>query len=161
MKPDTAATRHANVSEVTGIEERSLRQKLLTSQPFWVTVALLVLAVGIALYQPSFASAANLSNVTRNFAPFGIMALGMTCVIITGGIDLSVGSIMGLVAIVAGLALTNEYSWQVAFSLGLLAGLHDGVGWPHQLVQALAVLVVAAFLFVAMRGFVFAGGATR
>ena len=126
MKPDIPASGHASVSEVTGIEERSLRQKLLTSQPFWVTVALLVLAVGIALYQPSFASSANLSNVTRNFAPFGIMALGMTCVIITGGIDLSVGSIMGLVAIVAGLALTNEYSWQVAFSLGLLAGLACG-----------------------------------
>ena len=67
MKPDIPASGHASVSEVTGIEERSLRQKLLTSQPFWVTVALLVLAVGIALYQPSFASSANLSNVTRNF----------------------------------------------------------------------------------------------
>jgi len=126
MKPDAPSTGHASISEVTGIEERTLRQKLFTSQPFWVTVALLILAVGIALYQPSFASSANLANITRNFAPFGIMAVGMTCVIITGGIDLSVGSIMGLVAIVAGLALTNEYSWYTAFSLGLLAGLACG-----------------------------------
>ena len=88
-----------------------LRQKVLASQPFWVTVALLVLAVAIGLYQPSFVTAQNIANITRNFAPFGIMALGMTCVIITGGIDLSVGSIMGLVAIVAGLFLTWEYPW--------------------------------------------------
>ena len=50
------------------------------------------------------------------------MALGMTVVIITGGIDLSVGSVMGLVAIVAGLFLTWEYPWYVAFAMGLLRG---------------------------------------
>jgi ribose transport system permease protein len=126
MKPEIPSAGHASISDVTGIEERTLAQKLFTSQPFWVTVALLALAVGIALYQPSFVSSANLSNITRNFAPFGIMAVGMTCVIITGGIDLSVGSIMGLVAIVAGLALTNEYSWHTAFGLGMLAGLACG-----------------------------------
>ena len=54
------------------------------------------------------------------------MALGMTVVIITGGIDLSVGSIMGLVAIVAGLFLTWEYPWYVAFAMGLVAGLACG-----------------------------------
>jgi len=42
----------------------------------------------------------------------------MTVVIITGGIDLSVGSVMGLVAIVAGLFLTWHYSWYVAFTMG-------------------------------------------
>ena len=55
------------------------------------------------------------------------MALGMTVVIITGGIDLSVGSVMGLVAIVAGLFLTWHYPWYVAFSMGMLAGLACGV----------------------------------
>ena len=64
---------------------------------------------------------------TRNFAPFGIMALGMTIVIITGGIDLSVGSVMGLVAIVAGLFLTWEYPWYVAFAMGMITGLMCGI----------------------------------
>ena len=49
--------------------------------------------------------------------------MGMTVVIITGGIDLSVGSVMGLVAIVAGLFLTWHYPWYVAFAMGMLAGL--------------------------------------
>ena len=68
--------------------------------------------------EPSFGTADNVTNITRNFAPFGIMALGMTVVIITGGIDLSVGSVMGLVAIVAGLFLTWHYPWYVAFAHG-------------------------------------------
>lgn len=128
MPPEAAAssTSHAAISEVTGIAERSLWQKVIASQPFWVTIALLVLSLAIGLYQPSFFTPVNIANITRNFAPFGIMALGMTCVIITGGIDLSVGSIMGLVAIVAGLFLTWEYSWYVAFFMGILAGLACG-----------------------------------
>ncbi len=117
---------HARIADVTGIAERTLWQGLVKSQPFWVTLALIALCVLIGLYQPSFNSVANIANVTRNFAPFGIMALGMTCVIITGGIDLSVGSIMGLVAIVAGLFLTWEYPWYVAFAAGMLAGLACG-----------------------------------
>jgi ribose transport system permease protein len=117
---------HAAISDVTGIEERSFLQRLLGSQPFWVTLALIVLSISIGLYQPAFFSANNIANITRNFAPFGIMAVGMTCVIITGGIDLSVGSIMGFVAIIAGLCLTWEYPWWIAFSAGMLAGLACG-----------------------------------
>ena len=80
----------------------------------------------MAALEPSFGTVDNAANITRNFAPFGIMALGMTVVIITGGIDLSVGSIMGLVAIVAGLFLTWEYPWYVAFAMGLLTGIICG-----------------------------------
>ena len=126
MPPEATEVDHARISDVAGIAERTWVQKLFKSQPFWVTMALVALSVAIGLYQPSFVTAANISNVTRNFAPFGIMALGMTCVIITGGIDLSIGSIMGLVAIVAGLFLTWEYPWYVAFGMGLLAGLACG-----------------------------------
>ncbi|HRO11341.1 ABC transporter permease [Amaricoccus sp.] len=124
--PPEATADHARISDVTGIAERTLARKILASQPFWVTVALLALSVVVGLYQPSFFTAQNVGNITRNFAPFGIMALGMTCVIITGGIDLSVGSIMGLVAIVAGLFLTWHYPWYVAFAMGMLAGLACG-----------------------------------
>ena len=57
------------------------------------------------LQPQAFASAPNFYNITRNFAFIGIMAIGMVAVIITGGIDLSVGSIMGLVGVVCGLLL--------------------------------------------------------
>jgi ribose transport system permease protein len=117
---------HATISEVVQIEELTLLQRVYSSQAFWVSIALLVLYLGMAMTQPSFGTVDNAANMTRNFAPIGIMALGMTVVIITGGIDISVGSIMGLVAIVAGLFLTWEYPWYVAFFMGLVAGLACG-----------------------------------
>ena len=130
MTPSAARTMsetsHAKVSEVAHIKEQTLLQRVFASQAFWVTVALFVLIFVMALYEPAFGTVDNFANMTRNFAPFGIMALGMTVVIITGGIDLSIGSIMGLVAIVAGLFLTWEYSWYVAFFMGLVAGLACG-----------------------------------
>ncbi len=129
MPPDQAKAAeagHAAITDVVGIKEQTLVQRVLASQPFWVTVALAILVAIMAAYEPSFGTSANAANVTRNFAPFGIMALGMTVVIITGGIDLSVGSIMGLVAIVAGLFLTWGYPWYVAFFMGLITGLACG-----------------------------------
>jgi ribose transport system permease protein len=118
---------HASVSDVVGHKEHSIAKAFITSQPFWVTVALFVLIMFMVASEPTFGTSNNVGNIARNFAPFGIMALGMTMVIITGGIDLSVGSVMGLVAIVAGLFLTWEYPWYVAFFMGLLTGLACGV----------------------------------
>jgi ribose transport system permease protein len=129
LQPETATpaeTGHAAISDVSKIKEQSVLQRMFSSQPFWVTVALFLLVIYMAALEPSFGTVANAANITRNFAPFGIMALGMTVVIITGGIDLSVGSIMGLVAIVAGLFLTWEYPWYVAFAMGLLTGIICG-----------------------------------
>ncbi len=118
---------HAAISEVVGVKEQTFFKRIVASQPFWVTVALFVLVVVMTIFEPSFGTANNIGNVARNFAPFGIMALGMTIVIITGGIDLSVGSVMGLVAIVAGLFLTWEYPWYIAFAMGMITGLLCGV----------------------------------
>ena len=155
-----AETGHAALSEVVGVREQGWLQRILSSQPFWVSVALALLVVVMTAMEPSFGTSDNAANVTRNFAPFGIMALGMTIVIITGGIDLSVGSIMGLVAIVAGLFLTWEYPWYVAFSMGLLTGLTCGavngffvayVGMPS-FVATLGMLSIARSLAVVFSG---------
>ena len=149
-------TGHAAISEVVGTKEQTLFQRLVASQPFWVSVALAILVAIMAYNEPSFGTSDNAANVTRNFAPFGIMALGMTVVIITGGIDLSVGSVMGLVAIVAGLFLTWGYPWYLAFVMGLLMGLICGavngyfvayVGMPS-FVVTLGMLSIARSLAV-------------
>ena len=153
-------TSHAAISEIVEIQEQTWAQRILASQPFWVAVGLAVLVLIMATVEPSFGTSDNAANVTRNFAPFGIMALGMTIVIITGGIDLSVGSVMGLVAIVAGLFLTWEYSWPVAFAMGLLTGLICGavngffvayVGMPS-FVVTLGMLSIARSLAVVFSG---------
>jgi ribose transport system permease protein len=122
-------TTQVSISDVTGLRERGPLQKLFGSQAFWVTIALIVISIGMSLISEAFARYENVFNITRNFAFIGIMALGQTCVIITAGIDLSVGSVMGLVGIVTGMTLAAGYPMWVAISAGLLTAL--AVGWVN------------------------------
>jgi ribose transport system permease protein len=116
------------IEDVVGIREQSLFDKLISTQAFWVTVALLGIIALMSFLQPdAFASRANFYNITRNFAFIGIMAVGMVAVIVTGGIDLSVGSIMGLVGVVCGLLLPAGYPWWSVIILALLAGAATGL----------------------------------
>ena len=111
------------IDEVTRLKERTVLQRVIGSQPFWVLVTLMVICVVMSWLQPdAFASMDNFFNITRNFAFIGIMALGMTAVILTGGIDLSVGSVMGLVGVVCGLILQAEQHWALAVIAGLATG---------------------------------------
>ena len=97
-----------------------------------MTVALIIICVVMSYLQPaSFATPDNFYNITRNFSFIGIMALGMTAVIATGGIDLSVGSIMGLTAVASGLTLEAGYPgglrWSSAWAREVLVGLVNGL----------------------------------
>jgi ribose transport system permease protein len=115
------------IDEVTGIKERTLAQRVVGSQPFWITVALLIICLGMSWIEPqAFPSADNFYNITRNFAFIGIISLGMTAVILTGGIDLSVGSIMGVVGVATGLVLQAGYPALVAILVGLITGALAG-----------------------------------
>jgi ribose transport system permease protein len=109
----------------TGIAAR-----ILANQAFWATLVLIVICLGMSAISSVFASYENIYNTTRNFAFIGIMALGQTVVIITGGIDLAVGSIMGLVGVVFGLLMTAGYSFwfssAVALAVAMLAGAING-----------------------------------
>ena len=115
----------ANVSieSVLGVQQHNFWQRIVGAQSFWVTVALIIICLVMSWLQPtSFATTENFFNITRNFSFIGIMALGMTAVIATGGIDLSVGSIMGLTAVASGLMLVAGYPAWAAVLVGLAAG---------------------------------------
>ena len=128
-----------------------------------MTVALLIICVVMSWLQPtSFATADNFYNITRNFAFIGIMALGMTAVIITGGIDLSVGSIMGLVGVVV---RPRPAGWTIPGWRGRRwsASLAGGVAGAHQrlliayvglspFVVTLGMLAIARSLAVVLSG---------
>lgn len=117
-----------SIEDVVGVREQSTFEKLISMQAFWVSVALLLIIGLMSYLQPqAFMSTANFYNITRNFAFIGIMAVGMVPVIITGGIDLSVGSIMGLVGVVCGVILQAGMAWYVALVAGLLAGMFAGL----------------------------------
>jgi len=95
-------------------------QKLL---PF---LSLILLFVALWIASPNFLTATNLSSVVRQTAVINIMALGMTIVIISGGIDLSVGSILGLAGLLGTMAMEAGASIVVGVGVGLLTGLVCG-----------------------------------
>jgi len=100
---------------------------LLSRQTFWVFVAAVLACVALSLLTDTFATRNNLFNVTRNFAFVGIVAIGMTVVIISGGIDLSVGSTLCLSAIVTGLVMSAGYPLAVGIAAALVAAIIVGV----------------------------------
>ncbi len=116
----------ASTKEVAPIRETGPLRKMIGSQPFWVTVALALICVVMSQVSDVFFTDDNFFNVTRNFAFIGIIAMGMTAVIITGGIDLSVGSIVGLSGIVTGLVLNAGHSIWAGIAAGLLTALICG-----------------------------------
>jgi ribose transport system permease protein len=109
----------------------SLWQKLLSKQPFWVMVAVVIIPLIMTAVEPSFRSAffsgENFVNNTRNFAFIAIMALGQVAVMITGGIDLSVGSTLAICGIVLGLLMDGgQHPFWVAAIAALLTGIAVG-----------------------------------
>src|SRR5580693_2803531 len=87
-----------------------------------------VLLVGImAVKSPPFRTLANVENILQQISVNGIIAIGMTMVIITAGIDLSVGSVLGLSAVVAtSFARHDAHPLVVPVSMGVLVGLACG-----------------------------------
>src|ERR1700691_2931159 len=99
-------------------------------------IALVVLTVALALIDPTFATARNLSNVARQVTIVGIIAVGMTMVILIAGIDLSVGSIVGVAAVVVTLLMQYGLAAWIAVPVTLvvvggLIGLWNGFWIAH------------------------------
>ena len=91
-----------------------------------VLIALILLFLIFSLSSPYFFSMNNLLNIIRQVSLLGIMAVGMTMIIVSGEIDLSVGASYGLSAIVAGLAMANEFTIGSSIIIALLVGLVVG-----------------------------------
>ncbi|MEP6739150.1 MAG: ABC transporter permease [Caldimonas sp.] len=99
---------------------------LASQQTFWVTVAAIFAFVAMSVVSDVFATQQNLFNVTRNFAFVAIIAIGMTAVIIAGGIDLSVGAVLVLSGMVIGMTMNAGLSIWLAVPLALGAALFVG-----------------------------------
>jgi ribose transport system permease protein len=121
-----------------------------------IGVALIIICVVFAATTPHFASYANLTNILTQISINTVISVGMTFVILLGGIDLSVGSVLALATIVAGLILTNEVlpvgltvflSVLASIIAGGLCGLFNGFvseRWKiHSFVVTLGMLNIA------------------
>src|SRR5262245_29604920 len=98
----------------------------------WVLIVALAVEIAIfSLVAPNFFTRGNFFEVMRLSVELGLLAIALTPVIISGGIDLSVGSMMGLAAVIFGAAVQD---WQlpvpaaaiVALGVGTLGGLLNG-----------------------------------
>ena len=87
---------------------------------------LILVGIVISIFSPYFLTTNNLMGVFRSFSLVGIMSIGMMLVIITGGIDLSVGSVMGLSSLMTALAFQHGWGPLPAVLAGLCAGLIVG-----------------------------------
>jgi ribose/xylose/arabinose/galactoside ABC-type transport system permease subunit len=103
------------------------RLRVRRGREFGTLAGLAVLCAALWVATPHFATVSNLVNVLEQSVIIGIVAVGMTFVIVTAGIDLSVGSIVALSGIVFGLVFAATSSVAVAAGAGLGAGLACGL----------------------------------
>jgi ribose transport system permease protein len=99
-------------------------QRLL---PFFTLLALFII---LSIASPNFLTSTNLSSVVRQTAVINIMALGMTVIIIAGGIDLSVGSILALAGLLGAMTMEKYgIGWGMAAGMlvGMLCGFANGL----------------------------------
>jgi len=125
----------------------------------WALIALVLLLALNAAFTPGFFHLemrdghlyGSLVDILDRAAPVTLMALGMTLVIATGGIDLSVGSLMAISGATAALALSMGYSGPVALLLALLSGLVAGL-INGSLVAFLGIQPIVATLILMVSG---------
>lgn len=122
-------------------------------ETYGIIVVVVVMMIVLALIKPEvFLTAENLSNIVKQNASLALLALGMLVVIITGGIDLSVGSVMALAMVCIALAAQAGVPWEICLVIGPLVGV--AVGWvngagltwltlPHPFIMTLGTLNIA------------------
>ena len=140
------------------------RRRIATLTRGWqrvgVLAALVLLVIAASLLSPRFLTVPNLLNVLRQVSIVGILATGMTFVILTRGIDLSVGSLLG-VAVVLFAGSMDSRGTAVALPLGLgaaaLAGLVNGIGIAYAGLPAF-IMTLGMLSFVRGLAFIYTGG---
>ncbi|WP_175864209.1 ABC transporter permease [Burkholderia cepacia] len=138
--PDSSSTPSPTLAAAAGNGDapppRAMWAQLRRSTLFYPLVGLIVVCFAMMIASPSFLSAANLENVLRQVSINAIIAVGMTCVILTGGIDLSVGSVMALSGTLAAGLMVAGVNAVAALAIGIAVGL--GFGFLNGLFVAFA-----------------------
>jgi ribose transport system permease protein len=130
-----------------------------------IGLALVLLCIGFAFAAPRFASVANFSNIMTQISINTVISVGMTFVILLGGIDLSVGSVLALATVLAGMVITSPVlpvplaiflATVVAIMVGAACGLFNGFvceRWKiHSFIVTLGMLNIARGLALQVSG---------
>jgi len=106
-------------------------------------IFLIVLMAGFAVGQPRFLTPLNLFNILRQVSIYGVLAIGMTFVILTAGIDLSIGSLVAFAGLVAAAVSKGGISNRFAVGAGQEAASY---GWYLAALASIGVGVAGGFL---------------
>ena len=107
----------------------------MTRKELGVLLLLVALCTIVAIASPQFLSVTNVQNVARLVGTYGMFSIGVGIVIITGGIDLSVGSICALLGVLLSMMLV-EWGWPAAVALAAVIALGACLGAAHGLLVA-------------------------
>ena len=127
-----------------------------------ILLVFFLIIVGLSILSPYFLTVTNILNIIRQTSIYGIIAVGMTFVILTGGIDLSVGSILALSgAVAAGLMKNNDVAPLIAALVAIVVG--GGIGLVNGLLITfgkIAPFVVTLGMVTIARGLtlIYTGG---
>src|SRR5689334_2969360 len=119
---------------------------------FGMSLLLLVLCGVTAVLNPKFLSPVNLTNLANIIGLFGIFSIGLGLIIITGGIDLSVGSMFALGGVLLAMAL-REWHWPWPIATVAVVLVPMALGWVHGLlitrmkIQAFIVTLCGLLLY--------------
>ena len=122
-------------------------------QRFGILIALVLIGATLTVRTPAFLTTANLINVARQISINGILAVGVTFVLLTGGVDLSLGSVVAFAGVVAAsFAHPDRYPVMVPVAIGILAGTACGAtnglvvtrGGVAPFIATLGMMTVAA-----------------
>lgn len=95
-----------------------------------IFILLVVLCAAVSVLNPRFLSSANLQNTARLIGAYGIFSIGVGVVIITGGIDLSIGSMMALLGVLLSFALV-DWHWPSALAVLVVVAVAVALGALH------------------------------
>lgn len=104
------------------VKNNKILKKINLVSEINLIVILLLLILGLYLLEPKFLSFVNVTNLLRQTAIIGVLAVGMTFVILSGGIDLSVGSVLAFSSILASQLMVTGISVWLSIIVGLVAG---------------------------------------
>jgi ribose transport system permease protein len=122
-----------NAVDSTAVDARSTRTwnatvgRFLAESKAGPLIVLVVLVIVGALLSPFFATWSNVLTMLTQASIIGVISVGMTFVIISGGIDLSVGALVALASVVATLTSVQDAGWVVMIVVGLAVGAGAGL----------------------------------
>ncbi len=147
------------MADITTLKKQTWRKEILRNFAMLLILVLLILV--LSMISPAFAKFDNFINIFKQTAINGILAAGMGLIILTGGFDLSLGSIVGLSSVTAALLAQGDYPLIVpimaAIIIGTLAGVSNGVLVAYFGIPAFIVTLGSQSIIRGL-AYVFSGG---